>query len=250
VTTAGAMVPSEPREDVLVLDEPLPTAEALEGIVDQIFVDSKLPKPKKEVMDKAVDALVGLAAFPAEQRTTMCLSRNGLDLNDLWDSKRQAIEQVRVVSVWRGSESRLLTELPYTQSHVYLNFRNVKNRSLTVIWLTGIVQEKWIRYASIIAAGKAWGAGFADSTQGLDSASVGMAVSDKTSEANPSKQERGVASQPNPSTVGFEFFHCRVCHCNRTGDRECLSGTSSWRDYLWKCERQLRTRNCRSAHLC
>jgi len=30
--------------------------------------------------------------------------RNGLDYNDLWEAKRQAIEQVRGLSVWRGSE--------------------------------------------------------------------------------------------------------------------------------------------------
>jgi hypothetical protein len=56
-------------------------------------------------MDKAVDAIIGLAAFPAEQTVAMCLSRNGLDYDDLWERKRQAIEQVRGLSVWRGSES-------------------------------------------------------------------------------------------------------------------------------------------------
>jgi hypothetical protein len=95
----------ELREDVLVLDEPLPTAEDLGKIVDQIFTDSKVPKPKKELMDKAVDAIIGLAAFPAEQTVARCLSRNGLDYDDLWERKRQAIEQVRGLNVWRGSES-------------------------------------------------------------------------------------------------------------------------------------------------
>jgi hypothetical protein len=56
-------------------------------------------------MDKAVDAIIGLAAFPAEQTVAMCLSRNGLDYDDLWERKGQAIEQVRGLSVWRGSES-------------------------------------------------------------------------------------------------------------------------------------------------
>jgi hypothetical protein len=35
----------------------------------------------------------------------MCLSRNGLDYDDLWERKRQAIEQVRGPSVWKRSES-------------------------------------------------------------------------------------------------------------------------------------------------
>jgi hypothetical protein len=105
LTTSGGTVPAELSQDVLVLDEPLPTAEDLGKIVDQIFTDSKVPKPKKELMDKAVDAINGLAAFPAEQTVSMCLSRNGLDYNDLWEAKRQAIEQVRGLSVWRGNES-------------------------------------------------------------------------------------------------------------------------------------------------
>jgi hypothetical protein len=105
LTTSGAMVPTELAEDMLVLDEPLPTAEDLGKIVDQIFVDSKVPKPSKEGMEKAVDAIIGLSAFQAEQRTAMCLSRSGLDYNDLWEAERQAIEQVRGLSVWRGQES-------------------------------------------------------------------------------------------------------------------------------------------------
>lgn len=105
LTTSGGMVPTELNQDVLVLDEPLPTAEELTGIVDQIFVDSKVPKPNKEGMAKAVEAIIGLSAFQAEQRTAMSLSRTGLDYEDLWEAKRQAIEQVRGLSVWRGGES-------------------------------------------------------------------------------------------------------------------------------------------------
>ena len=73
--------------------------------MDGIFTEAKVTKPNKEGMSKAVDAIIGLAAFPAEQTVAMCLSRNGLDYDDLWERKRQAIEQVRGLSVWRGSES-------------------------------------------------------------------------------------------------------------------------------------------------
>jgi hypothetical protein len=105
LSTSGAMVPTELNQEVLVLDEPLPTAEELTGIVDQIFTDSKVPKPNEEGMSKAAEAIVGLSAFESEQRTAMCLSRSGLGYDDLWERKRQAIEQVRGLSVWRGAES-------------------------------------------------------------------------------------------------------------------------------------------------
>jgi hypothetical protein len=80
LTTAGALVPTELAQDMLVLDEPLPTAEELNKIVDQVFTDAKVPKPKPEQMLKAVDAIIGLAAFPAEQTVAMCLSLPDLKL--------------------------------------------------------------------------------------------------------------------------------------------------------------------------
>jgi hypothetical protein len=49
LTTSGTMVLTELAEDVLVLDEPLPTAEDLAKIVDQIFADAKVTKPKKRI---------------------------------------------------------------------------------------------------------------------------------------------------------------------------------------------------------
>ena len=49
--------------------------------------------------------LLGLAAFPAEQVLAMSLSRTGLDLDQLWERKRQVIEQAPGLSVWRGGET-------------------------------------------------------------------------------------------------------------------------------------------------
>jgi hypothetical protein len=54
---------------------------------------------------QALDALLGLAAFPAEQVLAMSVSRSGLDLDQLWDRKRQVIEQTPGLSVWRGGET-------------------------------------------------------------------------------------------------------------------------------------------------
>ena len=56
-------------------------------------------------MDQAVDALVGLAAFPAEQALAMSLSKKGLDVERLWERKRQAVEQAPGLTIWRGGET-------------------------------------------------------------------------------------------------------------------------------------------------
>ena len=53
-------------------------------------------------MQRAVDALIGLAAFPAEQVVAMSLSKQGLDAEQLWERKRQIIEQAPGLKIWRG----------------------------------------------------------------------------------------------------------------------------------------------------
>src|SRR3989442_7645777 len=102
LTAPGATLPNELAQDVLLLDEPLPSAEDLKGIVRSVFSDAKMDDPDAVVVEKAVDALIGLAAFPAEQSLAMSLGRKGLDTDALWERKRQVIEQTPGLSVWRG----------------------------------------------------------------------------------------------------------------------------------------------------
>jgi hypothetical protein len=52
-----------------------------------------------------VDALIGLAASPAEQVLALALLKNGVDLSRLWERKRQTVEQTPGLSIWRGGET-------------------------------------------------------------------------------------------------------------------------------------------------
>lgn len=105
VTPPGASLPLELQNDVMVIDEPLPSPEVLARLVADTFESASLPGPDQGMVAKAIDALVGLAAFPAEQVLSMSLSKNGLDLERLWERKRQAIEQTPGLTVWRGGET-------------------------------------------------------------------------------------------------------------------------------------------------
>ena len=105
ITTPGATLPSELQSDVMIIDEPLPSVDALEQLVRETFESANLGVPEGEIVSKAVDALVGLAAFPAEQVLAMSLSKSGLDIERLWERKRQAVEQTPGLAVWRGGES-------------------------------------------------------------------------------------------------------------------------------------------------
>lgn len=105
LATPGATLPAELQSDVLVADEPLPSVEELRDLVAQLHEEAELPAPDETTIGQCVDALVGLAAFPAEQVLAMSLSKKGVDLNLLWDRKRQAVEQTPGLSIWRGGET-------------------------------------------------------------------------------------------------------------------------------------------------
>jgi hypothetical protein len=105
VTPPGATLPVELQNDVMIIDEPLPSPDDLAQLVADTFESANLPVPDRGMVSKAVDALVGLAAFPAEQVLAMSLSKKGLDVERLWERKRQAVEQTPGLTVWRGGET-------------------------------------------------------------------------------------------------------------------------------------------------
>ena len=105
LTSDGAVLPTELVQDVLVLDEPLPTEAGLEKIILVAYQNLGAPKPTQEILNKGVDALSGLAPFPAEQQWAMCLTKAGIDINEVWERKRKVIEQTPGLSIWRGGET-------------------------------------------------------------------------------------------------------------------------------------------------
>lgn len=105
LASPGATLPAELAQDVYLLDEPLPSPEDLARITNETFKDAGLDEPEVNVLRRAVDALIGLAAFPAEQALAMSLVNGKLDTEDLWERKRQIIEQTPGLSVWRGGET-------------------------------------------------------------------------------------------------------------------------------------------------
>ncbi len=105
LTTLSGCLPEELAQDVLMLDEPLPSCEELSRIVRETVEAAEMNAVGEADMQRAVDALIGLAAFPAEQVVAMSLSREGLDTEQLWERKRQTIEQSPGLKIWRGGET-------------------------------------------------------------------------------------------------------------------------------------------------
>ncbi|PWT76226.1 MAG: hypothetical protein C5B59_07080 [Bacteroidetes bacterium] len=97
----GATLPAELNQDTLILDEPLPTRDELKTIITDTFnyaaQEDKYKACKNAatpaIVKEAVEALVGLPAFPAEQATAMSLDKisGKLDIEQCWDRKRTIV---------------------------------------------------------------------------------------------------------------------------------------------------------------
>ena len=97
--------PAVLKDDVVLLDEPLPDDQQLTAIVRECDMSRGDALLVDEDLRKSVEAARGLNAFAAEQAVAMALRKEGIDLDHLWESKRKQIELTKGLSVWRGSES-------------------------------------------------------------------------------------------------------------------------------------------------
>lgn len=110
----GDSIPVELQQDMLVLEHPLPTREEIAHIVRETYAYAFNSDPKKykackagpsdEVLAKAVDALIGIPAFPAEQACAMCLNKETsvLDIETLWTRKKTIVSQQKGLSYRAG----------------------------------------------------------------------------------------------------------------------------------------------------
>lgn len=97
-------LPPELTNDIVQIDEPLPSSEDLREIVADI-VDAAELEVDDENVELSVEAIRGVSAFAAEQAVALSLRKSGIDLDDLWESKRKQIEQCPGLSVFREGET-------------------------------------------------------------------------------------------------------------------------------------------------
>lgn len=98
-------LPPELKNDVVIISEPLPTHEELDGILTKISKDAKLSEDKIDNRETIVDTMTGTSAFGARQILAMSVTKDGIDADQLWDRKRKVIEATDGLSVWRGDNS-------------------------------------------------------------------------------------------------------------------------------------------------
>lgn len=93
-------LPPELKQDIIVLDEPLPNDEELAKVCESIVADADMkPEVFTKDRDKVVSTLRGLSAFAAEQTVAMSLGKSGIDVPELMKLKRAYVSQLPGVEV-------------------------------------------------------------------------------------------------------------------------------------------------------
>jgi ATPase family associated with various cellular activities (AAA) len=107
LTVLGTILPPELNNDVLALEEPLPSRPELRKIIQDCYGFAGAKEPAEEVYTKAADALVGIASFPADQAVAMSLDKDSgdLDIKALWKRKKDIVTACPGMSFYDGPET-------------------------------------------------------------------------------------------------------------------------------------------------
>ena len=104
-----AQLPAELKDDVIVLEDPLPNSEQIIHIIDNVVKDAKdggakVKTPEGVELSRMCDTLLGLSEFNAEQVMSMSITATGIDKTGMWDRKCKAVEQTDGLTIYRGRE--------------------------------------------------------------------------------------------------------------------------------------------------
>lgn len=101
-------LPAELRQDVVLLEENLPTEEGYATLIAELMETNRLPSPTPDDLSKASTLLKGLGPFRAKQTAAMSMSKKkGIDLATLREFKRQAIAEHKGITM--DTDDPLLT---------------------------------------------------------------------------------------------------------------------------------------------
>jgi hypothetical protein len=136
LVSTSMTIPTELTHDVMSFEESLPTDDELKGIVTKAWDAGHGDKKKlaSDVQRDAVEALSGLSAFSAEQVTFMSLRSTGLDIDNLWERKKEMIDATHGLTIWKPTTG-LDDVIGYNNAKNYLRRFLEKNDINLVVWI-------------------------------------------------------------------------------------------------------------------
>lgn len=102
------ILPPELTQDVLMIDEPLPTPEETKELLQKLYTTNEVTCPPA-LLEEATHAVRGLSRFTIEQTAALSVRRKDgkfyVEKEDLWERKRKMIDQIPGLKMERPSET-------------------------------------------------------------------------------------------------------------------------------------------------
>lgn len=98
-------LPEELKQDVIILDHPLPTSEELVELEKRVYKSVNLQEPEEKVLVNIAQEVKGLSQFEVEQVLAMSITEHGMDMDKLWEKKKKSVEQTPGLRIYRGPEN-------------------------------------------------------------------------------------------------------------------------------------------------
>lgn len=111
LTELGTVLPATLNNDILSLEEALPTRPEIKDIMKGVYTAAGVPIPSDKILEQCGDALSGIAAFPCEQAASMQLDRSAkvMDISGLWLRKKNIVSATNGLSF--SAESLTLKDM-------------------------------------------------------------------------------------------------------------------------------------------
>lgn len=99
LSSFSTQLPADLSQDIFqIIDNP-PNEDDRESIINELHTSAEIEQPNDKTLKTAVTATRGLSAYATEQAVALSLSREGLNINQLWQRWRQAINSTPGLSV-------------------------------------------------------------------------------------------------------------------------------------------------------
>lgn len=92
-------------DDIAVVINELPSRENHMEKAKSICQSASVKEPTKKQSETIGDALLGLSAFASEQALALSVTKKGIDIESLWERKRQQIGETPGLTVYTGDET-------------------------------------------------------------------------------------------------------------------------------------------------
>ena len=104
LTPLGTLLPPDLNNDVLSLEEALPTRTEIRKFAEDIYGQAGAKMPSEKIFEQIGDSLVGIPAFPCDQALAMNITKNTgvMNIKGLWERKRGIISAAPGLSFANG----------------------------------------------------------------------------------------------------------------------------------------------------